>query len=103
MALDPAKFAQSLNKGVKPCALACLSAPAEKADYWQRRLLPARRKRPRRRAAKRANECSSLDVNCHPTLRRGHACNGGNAITLRLRRLRLLTLHSGMPGTPAQT
>jgi hypothetical protein len=36
-------------------------------------LLPAHDERPRRRSAKRANECSPLDVNCHPTLPRGHA------------------------------
>jgi len=61
---------------------------AQKSDpYDSTYLLRPHRDRPSRRAAKRANECSPLDLNCHPTLRRGHACNERDDITLRLRRL----------------
>src|SRR5262249_54237189 len=47
-ALDPAEFAQPPNKCVNPRALACSRPPTEPADHRHRRLLRARRERPRR-------------------------------------------------------
>src|SRR5262249_55415415 len=58
---DPTEFAQSLHKGSDPCALAYRRGAAKVSNGRHfARLLRARRKRPRHRAAEQRDELAPL-------------------------------------------
>src|SRR5262245_32868878 len=78
--LDPTEFTQSPHKCSHP-RMPDQSVRAQDPDDQQLAcLLRARRERPRCRTAKRDDEFSSSDMDCHATLQRG-SCNGGYDIT----------------------
>src|SRR6516162_5815923 len=86
--LDKASFAQALLDCAQGVRLYMRRPAAKEPDHRHRCLLCPHRDWPRcRRAAKRANECSPLDVICHSTLPQG-SCNAGNNITPRRAALR---------------
>jgi hypothetical protein len=66
-ALDEASFAQTLVERGQQMRAVIRRSGAEKADYRHRRLLPARRDRPRRRAAEQRDErASPHSIELHP-------------------------------------
>src|SRR5262245_42871613 len=74
--LDPAEFAQSLNKGGGPLALGCRRGRAHVPDGRQpRRLLRARSAH--RRAAWLRIFVVGCSLPCDPPVE-GHSCNGGS-------------------------
>ena len=81
LAIDIAGIGQPLLEIGQTSARLVSRCQVNKSDHRQRRLLCVRRDRPcRRRAAKRDDEFSSLDVNCHATVPWG-SCNGEDDIT----------------------
>src|SRR5262245_56725709 len=79
LALDVAGFTNPLPEGGQITCTIGKRRTAEEPDHRHRRLLCARRERPRgRRSADRGEECSSFDVACHadPPVG-GHSCDGG--------------------------
>jgi hypothetical protein len=73
LAVVPAEFAESLHEcRYQRAGRRGRGRPEETDSPQAARLLRARRERPlHRRAAKRANEFSPSDVDCHVTLSRG--------------------------------
>src|SRR5262249_52803931 len=61
-AFDEADFAQTLAERGHPWGVSALRFAVEKPDYRHRRLLRARRERPRGRAAEKSNELAPFHV-----------------------------------------
>src|SRR5215471_13034670 len=73
-ALDIAGFPQSIVKRAQTAAKKVGPFGAEHPDHRHRRLLRARRERPRnRRAAEKRDEIAPSNVTCHAPLPRRHA------------------------------
>src|SRR5262249_29513781 len=60
VALDITRFIQALPKGGHMGAGCCGRPDVDEPDHWHRRLLRARRERPRRRAAEKRDELASF-------------------------------------------
>ncbi len=102
LALDVTGFTNALPEcGQKDCTIGRRPRAAEEPDHRHRRLLRARRKRPRgRRAAQCEYEFSPSDVDCHATPPAGgrvHANRGGRYHALAKERTMLLRCESLEP------
>jgi hypothetical protein len=72
-ALDQTRFTQALPKPRHTIGVGLSQTGTEETYHRHRRLLTARRDRPRRRTAERGYEFPPSNVDCHVTLPRGHA------------------------------